>query len=298
MPATQFICPNGKTINIATCLKHCSSTTRCMFLPTLRAIAVSLERGISEPTVTELLSGTRETYLKKTTNFAIAPMNQLYALHGSAFHTINEGHTEGNMLSEERIYDATTSGKFDLYGQILDEADGTLGDFKVSSSYKLMLALGIYKIDVPTGSIYKTGARKGQEKTRKEFRYDGVKHLLDWAIQINYYRILLESQGLQVGKMVIQAMCRDYNLRTANERGITEPIKLIPINKISDIWVKKYMETKAKRLKDAMNSSTLPPMCTAKERWNDRKCMDYCTVASSCPHAQWLLQEKTLSTTA
>ena len=35
-----------------------------MFLPTLRAVAESLDRGIKEATVTELISGVRETYLK------------------------------------------------------------------------------------------------------------------------------------------------------------------------------------------------------------------------------------------
>ena len=96
-----------------------------MFLPTLRAIAKSVDRKISEPTVTELLCGIRETYLKKTTDYAVDPMQQLYAIHGSAVHTINEGHTEGNMLSEERLADNVTSGKFDLYGQIIDYSDKT-----------------------------------------------------------------------------------------------------------------------------------------------------------------------------
>ena len=52
----------------------------------------------------------------------------------------------------------STSGKFDMYGKILDESDGTLGDLKVTSSFKLMKALGIYKVDAPTGEVFKTGA--------------------------------------------------------------------------------------------------------------------------------------------
>ena len=118
MTATAFICPQGDKVKITDCLKSCVKKQRCMFLPTLRAIAQSLERNIKEPTVTELLCGIRETYLKKTTDYAVDPMQQLYALHGSAVHTINEGHTEGNMLSEERLADEVTSGKFDLYGQL------------------------------------------------------------------------------------------------------------------------------------------------------------------------------------
>ena len=217
MPATKFICPDGSSVTVLKCLNKCPRIERCMFLPTLRAVAASLDRKLPKATVTELLCGTRETYLKKTTEYAVNPQQQLYALHGTAVHTINEAHTEGNMLSEERLADEITSGQFDLYGQIADYDDATLGDFKVTSSYKLMRALGYYKVDVLTGEVYKTGARKGQPKTRKEWRMDGVKHLLDWAIQLNYYRMLLEARGFKVDSMKIQALCRDYNLRIAVE---------------------------------------------------------------------------------
>lgn len=84
MPATKFICPDGRQVDIKKCLQKCINAQRCMFLPTLRAIAQSLDRGIKDPTVTELLCGVRETYLKKTTEYAIRPHDQLYAIHGSA----------------------------------------------------------------------------------------------------------------------------------------------------------------------------------------------------------------------
>jgi hypothetical protein len=167
MPATTFICPNGERVPIRECLASCPQGERCMFLPTLRAIAKSLDRGIKEATVTELIAGVRETYLKKTTSYAVDPQSVLYSLHGQAVHTIHEGHTEGEILGEVRLRNKLTSGKFDLYGKIIDEEEGVLGDLKVTSSYKIMRALGIYKVDVPTGETYKTGARKGQPKTRK-----------------------------------------------------------------------------------------------------------------------------------
>ena len=186
MPATMFICPDGERISIIKCLDKCRKGQRCMFLPTLRAVAESLDRGLEEATVTELIAGVRETYLKKTTAYAVDPQSVLYSLHGQAVHTIHEGHTEGEILGEIRLKDKLTSGKFDLYGKILDEEEGVLGDLKVTSSYKIMMALGIYKIDVLTGEDYKTGARKGQPKMRKEFCYDGVRHIWDWAVQLNY----------------------------------------------------------------------------------------------------------------
>lgn len=257
-----------------------------MFLPTLRSVADSLDRKLDKPSVTELIAGTRETYLKMRCDYAVDPMQQLYAVHGTAVHTIQEGHNEGNIIAEERLADDITSGKFDLYGQIVDLSDNTLGDYKVTSSYKLMKALGFYKVDVPTGEVYKTGLKKGQPKTRKEWRTDGVKHLLEWAIQLNYYRILLEQAGFKVKDMVIQALCRDYSLRMAAERNITRPLYLIRINKISDRWIKRYMAAKAMRLKKALKENHLPERCSVRERWHNRKCESYCDVAEFCPYGR------------
>lgn len=257
-----------------------------MFLPTLRAIVKSIDRGIEEPTVTELISGVREIYLKKISDYAIDPQSALYALQGQAVHTLHEECTDGEILSEVRLKDAVTSGKFDMYGKILDESDGTLGDLKVTSSYKLMKALGIYKVDVPTGEVYKTGTRKGQLKTRKEIRYGGVRHVLDWAIQLNYYRILLEKAGFPVKRMVVQAICRDNSLRTAAERGIEQTVYLIPIQKISDRWLERYFAKKAEMLRSALELKELPPVCSNRERWGGRKCLDFCEARMECPFAK------------
>ena len=117
MPATKFICPNGQRIRIVECLRSCPNQQRCMFLPTLRAIANSLDRKIDEPTVTEIIAGTRETYLRKTSSYAVDPASVLYALQGQAIHSINEQNTQGAILSEERLKDEITSGQFDLYGK-------------------------------------------------------------------------------------------------------------------------------------------------------------------------------------
>jgi len=291
MPATKFICPTGQEVPIKKCLKSCVMKERCMFLPTLRAVANSLDRGIEEATVTELLAGTRETYLKKTTDYAVDPQSVLYALHGQAVHTINENFTSGEILSEIRLNDKITSGKFDLYGKIIGNDDGVLGDLKVTSSYKLAKALGIYKVDVPTGEIYKSGAKKGQPKTRKEFRYDGVRYVMDWAIQLNYYRMLLETSGFMVNRMVIQAMCRDNNLRTANERGIDRTIYIIPINKISNRWLTRYFSKKASLLQEALKNHKLPPVCNIRERWNNRKCLEFCDARANCPYSRRLQDE-------
>lgn len=291
MSATRFICPDGQRVRIVDCLRSCPQAQRCMFLPTLRAVANSLDRKLSEPTVTELIAGTRETFLKKTTDYAVDPASVLYALQGQAVHSINERHTQGDILSEERLKDEITSGQFDLFGKILDADEGVLGDLKVTSSFKLMKVLGIYKAKVNTGEVYKSGAKKGLPKFRSELRFDGVRDLLDWAIQLNYYRLLLERAGFKVNRMYIQALCRDSGLRIAAERGITKSVYIIPINKISDHWLELYFRHKATLLQDAISTDTLPPVCSFRERWGNRKCLGYCAARENCSYSQNLIKE-------
>lgn len=291
MPATKFSCPDGQEISISGCLEEgCRCGTRCMFLPTLRAVAQSSDRKLDEPSVTELLTGTREVFLKKTRDYSINPEDALYALQGQGIHGIHEKHIDGDILAEIRLKDGTTSGKFDLYGQLLDEDTGTLGDLKVTSSYKLMRALGYYKKSISTGEVYKTGAKKGQPKYRQELFTDGVRYVMDWALQLNYYRILLEQQGFEVKRMFIQAICRDGSLRIAAERGIDRNVYIIPINKISDRWLIRYFKHKAKALKEAMATDEMPKLCSARERWHDKKCQSYCDVANYCDHGQAVKQ--------
>ena len=158
-------------------------------------------------------------------------------------------------------------------------------DYKVTSSFKAAMALGYYKVDEPTGEYYKTGVKKGLEKTRKVLKTDGVKHTLEWAIQVNAYRMLLEEHNLPVEEMYIQMYVRDYSLRIAAERNVEKPIYLLKVNRISDIWLKRYFELKRKRLEEAMLSGELPNFCSKRESWNGRKCENYCNVFEACRKA-------------
>ena len=39
--------------------------------------------------------------MKKITDYAVNLKDQLYAIHGTAVHTINENHTDGNPVVEQ-----------------------------------------------------------------------------------------------------------------------------------------------------------------------------------------------------
>ena len=287
MGATQFICPSKERIGIGECLNSCPNAIRCMGKPTLEAVANSVQdRKLGNKySVTELIAGTREVYLKKTTDYAVDPQDQIFAMHGTAVHSICEKHSSSFILTEVRLSNDLYTGQIDAYGDLLGNGKKVLMDYKVTSSFKAAMALGYYKVDEPTGEYYKTGVKKGLEKTRKVLKTDGVKHTLEWAIQVNAYRMLLEEHNFPVEEMYIQMYVRDYSLRIAAERNVEKPIYLLKVNRISDIWLKRYFELKRKRLEEAMLSGELPNFCSKRESWNGRKCENYCNVFEACREA-------------
>ena len=284
MTATQFICPNRDKILIKQCLSTCPHCLRCMAKPTLETLARSVaDRDIGRKySVTELIAGTREQYLKKTTDYAIDPQSHIFAMHGSAVHSICERSTGGTVLTELRLSNDLYSGQIDCYGDVLGNGKKILMDYKVTSSYKAMIALGYYREDVPTGEVYKTGLKKGQPKTKKVWRTDGVRQLYEWAVQVNAYRLLLEEHNFPVDDMYIQMYVRDYSVRMASERNIDRPMYLLKINRVSDSWLYLYFAMKKAALDEALKNGVTPGFCRHRENWNGRKCKDYCDVYEEC----------------
>lgn len=283
MAMTGFVCPDGQAVAVTSCIAQCRQKARCMMLPTLRAIAEADNRDLEGFSITELVAGTREQYLKKTMPYAVDPQSRVFALHGSAMHALNEKYAEG-ILSEIRLQGADASGMFDAYGDLLGTGERVLGEYKITSSYKAMRALGCVPVSVETGEVFKSGPRKGQIKKRNEWREGGPKNILEWSIQLNYYRMLLEEAGFGVDRMVIQLLVRDFGLQIAASRNIDRPVLLIEVNRISNHWLKQYVAAKSKRLAECLKQKQLPPVCSARERWGDRKCGGYCDVACFCEH--------------
>lgn len=283
MPAKWFICPDGGQVEISDCLTGTCRLAetlpggRCLSLRTLRLIAEQRKwNGV--PSTTQLLKGTREAFLEITTDYPINPQDALFRVHGTKQHNSLDRFVTGNELSEQRLNDEFSSGMFDFY----DPESKTLYDNKFTGSYKVMKALGIRQIDVPTGEVYKTGKKKGQPKTRKEWVEGGRKDRLDWAIQLNDYRIKLENAGYEVRHMIIEALIRDGGCYIAKNRGLNQNGVLIEINRISDTWIKRYMQKKHDALMKALETGTLPPKCRFRERWAGRKCEKYCNVREIC----------------
>lgn len=273
-----FECPDKQICEIKDCLEKCRMGFRCLSIPTLRLIA---EQRVwtGKPSTTQLLKGTREAYLEIISNDLIEdPKDQLFRILGTKGHGILEQYTV-NELAEIRLQDENTTGAFDLY----DPENQTLYDYKTWGSYKVVKALGIEMVDVETDEVYKIGAKKGQKKTKKEIRY-GVPDMRDTELQINNYRLLLEAAGHPVQQMYVEAIVRDGGTFYANNRGITENGYLIPVKRLPDDEVREFFAAKNNALLQALETKTIPPICSLEERWEDRKCKDYCTVACHCDH--------------
>lgn len=281
MPAKWFTCPDGQQTIITDCLENCRMgwclpAGRCLSVRTLRLIAEQRE-WTGKPSTTQLLKGTREAYLGITTDYAINPQDAIFRIIGTKSHSALDAYTGDNELGEERLEDEFSTGQFDFYD------NGVLIDVKTSGSYKVMKALGYHQVEVETGEVYKSGAKKGLPKTRKEWREDGRKDRLDWAIQLNDYRMKLERLGFPVHQMAIECLIRDGNTYIAQQRGIAFNGTLIPINRISDHWIRRYMRMKHRALMQALETGEMPPPCRYRETWGGgRKCEKYCDVAKAC----------------
>lgn len=286
---TKFICPDLHECKIEDCLKSCRmadklSAGRCLSVRSLGAIAEQrVWNGI--PSTTQLLNGTREAYLTIITDYSIDPQDYVYALFGTKVHAKLELFTPDNALSEERLFDDVSSGAFDFYD------DGVLYDVKTYGSYAVAKTLGLKEELVPDG-VYKTSRtgkyQKGDTKYKKVYKENGIHKRFNLMVQLNDYRMKLESYGFPVDKMVCEILVRDGGTYIARSRGVHQKALLVVINKISDIWISRYMNEKAKRLKEALSTNILPPPCSPRERWYDSttkrsgKCASFCPVRFVC----------------
>lgn len=286
IPYSQYICPDNNLCKIEDCLRTCRLSGRfpagrCLSHRTLYAISEQREwTGI--PSATQLLSGTREEYLKITKEYSINPQSSIFALFGTGCHAFLEQYLENDkMVVEERLKDptGTYSGAFDCY----DGKRNILYDVKTYGSFKTAKAMGLHKRKEPV--MGSDGVQLKYKNGRKMFKtYYDIKHksVFDVSVQLNAYRIMVENQGYTVDTLLVEIFTRDAGTFSAKDRGIETNAQLLKLNKISDRWIQRFMLTKAKRLKEALEHNTLPPACSHRETWGGRKCQDFCAVWQFC----------------
>lgn len=289
MTAKNFICPNGEQVTIEQCLAGCVYGHACIARPTLYSLAAGCrDRKLDRFSVTELIRGARESYLMKINDYAIDPMSLVFSTFGTAVHKAQElaALKAQGIMTETRFENDIATGQIDAYGHIFNDYENVICDYKVTTSYKAMKALGYgYKTEqVDTGEVYKVGAKKGQPKykTVKVWSEDCRRDVWEWTLQQNFYRMLLEEAGYKVDGMYIQMLIRDYSTRSAEDRHIYRPIYTVKLNKISNHWLRLWFKAKKERIEQAILTGNMPAACSKRETWDGIKCQSFCNAAPFC----------------
>jgi hypothetical protein len=291
MPLTMFQCPDGQEIEIGKCLAQCRMGQRCVTMPTLYTILAGHREWSGRPSTTQLLNGTMLEWLRVKANYSTNPVENAYALLGTTHHAkLAEPQTS---IDLQELQVATHQDDITGMVDLLTPDEEILGsyelvDYKTYGSYRVMNILGIQsrKERHPTEVYQRSGSwgKAGTPKTITTFYVDNNKiDRRQEELQLNHYRLKLESHGYQISKMNLQITVRDGGTQVAESRGIMKPLYYpVPIRRLPDQEVKDFFEPRAKKLIDHINNNTMPEPCNDEEAWDGRRCQDYCEVARFC----------------
>lgn len=256
MPIQGFICPDGTKVLKEDCLRECKIPAlpggRCKAIPFLRRAAKDkVFDGV--PSTTQLLAGTRETFLKITKPYFIDPDKKTAAIIGTGVHSQMWSLLQTEK-GEETIKNNLIQGTYDLY----DPATKTLYDYKTWGSWKL--------VQILSGSFEERASA-----------------LFEVLLQMHQYKILILEKypDIEIENLAVQVISRDTNLKIAEQRGITQSSPLIIIPSIDEKVVREYFEVKSQKLQKALNEDWAP-VCTSRETWETKKCQKYCEVKEIC----------------
>ncbi len=263
-----FVCPDKVIRPITQCLDKCPMPTgRCLALGHLHYIASSSRDYTGINSVTQLIKPTRLAWLEIVKDYWIDPDSMAFMMYGTLHHrrleSINkrlEGLTEYNLTQ-------SISGTLDrLEPDELNPGYYKLIDFKLVGAYSVAKAIGLMKINGETADP----------------------DAIEWELQLNRYRILVESDPIisklfPISRLLIQATVRDSGLRQINELKLPRRMPLIPIKKLPDDEVLEFFADKDYQLDHYLKNSEMPPMCNATENWNFRRCKSYCSLMPFCP---------------
>jgi hypothetical protein len=291
----NFICPDGQQIPIADCLKEggCRMGDRCATRSFLR-LAGKDRPWTGRPSTTMLIRGTMESFLRLTRDYATSPDGRAFMINGTKGHAVLEESTDEYSLLEEKFDspDVEITGISDVIETELGES--ILVDNKVSGSFKVAKALGFKVVERPSGEFYKSGKRKGQEKTIKELvRDEQYIDRWEWELQLNKYRIEAKKKlGIDISKLKIQCLVRDGGTFIARSRGVFRNIYYFRIATLLDGEVLEFFSQKKYDLERALENGRWDQPCSGKENWDGLKCARYCDVAEFCSFGKYLKQQK------
>ena len=307
MPLRKFICPDKTQVTIKDCMKSCRMGTRCVSKVTLAVIRDNAREWKGLPSVTQLMNGTRMSFLQVTRDYAVEPRKQAYSLLGSAHHKLLEDQAkkELGMVPEKRLDFNGISGQLDNLSQN-DDGTYTLLDYKTYGSYAVARLLGITLEERLTGEVYKRSGKnyKAGDPKRRKFPVlvssaaDNKKE----TFQLNAYRYIFENAlGIKIRNLELQVVVRDGNTMVAKNRGVTQEIyypimiPIIPDHVVESVFGPKRDELVAYAeryfsgpIPPLDMEKVMPPVCNEEETWNGKRCISYCDVVEFCPEGRAL----------
>jgi|TARA_R100000995_G_C3473934_1_gene119832 hypothetical protein len=292
MGAIGFICPDKQTTSFEHCFEKCRMAERCMSVATLKAMSEQRPDN-RPPSTTELLVGTCESYLKRTTEYYINPQERAYALMGTIHHENLEKQdlSKDKYLIEHQLEGLDITGILDFY----DKETETLIDYKNTGSFKAMKVLGMTHTLVPdpSGARYKRSGKWGKagqiKQVKQWYRDDSIADFGDWLLQINMYRYLLEQEGYKVRAQKLQMNIRDASTAMSRDRGIDRNIYFVDVPFVDDDELVEFYIHKRDLLLEHLVTKTTPAKCNIVETWEGKKCEAYCEVRSLCPYTKNIL---------
>ena len=294
MPIRWFQCPDGGKTEIADCLKEggCRMGNRCA-TPAYLRMAASDRPWTGKPSTTQLISGTRQAWLKITKDYSVYPDGRAFMIHGTRAHKRLEEQQDDFSITEGRLDgdDVPITGIFDSL--ITESGWSILVEYKTSGSFMLAKALGWRSVAVSSGGEYKSGPRKGQPRTHKVLKQnDEWIDCMEWELQLNHYRIGLEKRGYHIDELRAQVVVRDGNTWIARSRGVYRNVYYFPIKMLDNNVVLSYFNHKREALLTALKVGHCESMCNARETWGGIKCERYCEVAEFCPLGKYIKKER------
>ena len=263
MPLVGFLCPlNGQKVKLDTCATCTIGEDVCD--PALNAAIIDSVRPVEKDvfSTTELLNPRQCLYLERNNDYYATPDSQLWALYGSAIHSIIEkGLDKYNLLlfknrfryeeqHRTKINGATLRGTFDKY----DTLTKTITDWKTVKYYY-------------TGKYLMEG--KWGESTHRE--------------QQNIYRTFFLPEAEH---MKLKLLIRDHNSQL-RRKGIPDKVTLT-VPRLDD---DKVRELVSRRINESLDDQLTgnPPPCEEKDLWKGRaRCKDYCGGRDFCEQfKQW-----------
>lgn len=258
MPVIGFICPDGEKVLTDKCLKECRlkdslPAGRCKAKPFLKRAASQREWN-GTPSVTQLLNGVRESFLKITHDYYIDPEKKTAAMIGTQVHNMLYKLAETE-YAEETIIDDILSGTYDFY----DPENETLIDYKTWGAWKIVKILN------------------------DERPHERSEALFDVVMQMTRYKMLIKSRypELPIKRIAVQVISREVNLQHAIKKGVEQGSPLIILPEVDETLVEKYFQLKAEMLKQAIEQNWAP-LCNSRENWNEKKCSSFCEVKNAC----------------